>query len=253
MGLSGAYAVAIAAMAASFWLTVTLPELSSGQRGDVPRNDAQPAAPDTLKDAQAKAAARPAKPSMLTIARSHFGVYATIGMGAMLISALRASRQIVIPLWADHIGLDPAAASLIYGISAAIDMAVFYPSGKVMDRYGRIWVAVPSTILMGTAMLALPFALTAPGLIAAALVIGLGNGISTGIIMTTAADASPVAGRNEFLGLWRMLADVGSSGGPLLLSLLTATASLGVAIAAIGALGWIAAAVFWKWLPRPAR
>ena len=45
----------------------------------------------------------------------------------LLLSALRASRQVVIPLWADHLGMDATQASLIYGLSGAIDMLVFYP------------------------------------------------------------------------------------------------------------------------------
>ena len=48
------------------------------------------------------------------------------------------------PLWADHLGLDAATTSLIYGLAGGIDMLVFYPAGKVMDRKGRTWVAVPS-------------------------------------------------------------------------------------------------------------
>ena len=36
-------------------------------------------------------------------------------------------------------------------------MLVFYPAGKVMDRKGRVWVAVPSMLTMGVAMMATPF------------------------------------------------------------------------------------------------
>jgi len=78
---------------------------------------------------------------------SHAGVFLSVGAGVLLLSGLRASRQVVIPLWADHLGLDPTQASLIYGISGAIDMLVFYPAGKLMDRKGRQWVAVPSTLI----------------------------------------------------------------------------------------------------------
>ena len=36
-------------------------------------------------------------------------------------------------------------------------MLVFYPAGKVMDRKGRAWVAVPSMLIMGIAMMLTPF------------------------------------------------------------------------------------------------
>ena len=165
---------------------------------------------------------------------------------------MRASRQVVIPLWADHLGLAPAAASLIYGLAAAIDMAVFYPAGKVMDQHGRIWVAVPSTLLMGLSLMMMSFASSLPMFLVASMLVGLGNGIGSGIVMTLGADASPRAGRAEFLGIWRMLSDIGASGGPVLLSAVTAAASLAGGMLTIGALGLVAAGVFWRWVPRPA-
>ena len=57
-------------------------------------------------------------------------MFLTLGVGILLLSALRASRQVVIPLWADHLGMDPAQASVIYGLSGAIDMLVFYPAAR---------------------------------------------------------------------------------------------------------------------------
>ena len=42
----------------------------------------------------------------------------------------------------------------------------------------------------------------------------------------------------------------GGGGGPLLLSALTAALSLASGIGAIGALGFVAAWMFWRWLPR---
>src|SRR5690606_16272221 len=40
--------------------------------------------------------------------RRHAHVFATLGIATALVSALRSCRQIVIPLWADQIGLDAA-------------------------------------------------------------------------------------------------------------------------------------------------
>jgi MFS family permease len=171
-------------------------------------------------------------------------------MGILLLSALRASRQVVIPLWADHLGLDPTHASLVYGLSGAIDMLVFYPAGKVMDRRGRHWVAIPSTLIMGVALVLIPLTGGFTSLLLAALLIGFGNGISSGLVMTLGADYSPNRGRGQFLGLWRFMADAGSTGGPVLLSAVTAAASLGAGVTATGILGFAAAGVFAVVLPR---
>jgi MFS family permease len=229
-GIPGAYWAGVVAMAAAAALSVTIPDLV-----------AKPAPVDGAPQEQA---------TMRGVAASHAGVFLTVGMGVMLLSALRASRQVVIPLWADHLGMDATQASLIYGLSGAIDMLVFYPAGKLMDRKGRQWVAIPSTLIMGTAMLLIPLSTGFVGLLLAALLIGFGNGISSGLNMTLGADFSPDNGRGQFLGMWRFLADAGSTGGPVLLSGVTAVASLGAGVAATGVLGFAAAAVFGVTIPR---
>ncbi|MGN8129204.1 MFS transporter [Paenarthrobacter sp. 22069] len=229
-GLAGAYWVGVVAMAAAALLSLTIPDLAApdGQPG----RDTGP------------------QPTLRSVAVSHAGVFLSLGVGILLLSALRSSRQVVIPLWSDHLGMDATSASLIYGLSGAIDMLVFYPAGKLMDRKGRQWVAVPSTLLMGTALLLIPLTGSFVGLLLAALLIGFGNGISSGLVMTLGADFSPDRGRGQFLGLWRFMADAGSTGGPVLLSGVTALASLGPGISATGLLGFAAAAVFAVVIPR---
>jgi len=156
----------------------------------------------------------------------------------------------VIPLWADHLGLAPTAASIIYGLVAAIDMSVFYPAGTIMDRHGRLWVALPSVLLMGGALMATSLTTGVVSFLIVSLILGFGNGISSGIVMTLGADSSPAHGRTEFLGIWRLIADVGNSLGPVILSAITAAASLTIGVASVGTLGLAAAAVLWRWLPK---
>jgi len=193
-----------------------------------------------------------AAPEPVTLAstlRDHRRTFLTLGLGVVLVSAVRASRQAVIPLWADHLMLAPAVASLIYGLAGGIDMLVFYPAGKVMDHLGRRWVAVPSMLIMGVAMLLMPLTNGFVTLLIAALAIGFGNGIGSGMIMTLGADHSPRHGRAHFLGVWRLLSDIGSSCGPGLLSFLAASLSLGAGIATTGLLGLVAAAAMAWWIP----
>lgn len=229
-GITAAYWTGVVAMAAAAGLSVTIPDLV--------------AAPGPADGTAAS------QPTLRSVAASHAGVFLSVGLGVLLLSALRASRQVVIPLWADHLGLDATHASLIYGISGAIDMLVFYPAGKLMDRKGRQWVAVPSTLIMGTAMLLIPLSTGFVGLMLAGLLIGFGNGISSGLNMTLGADFSPDNGRGQFLGIWRFMADAGATGGPVLLSGVTAAVSLGAGVGATGVLGFAAAAVFAITIPR---
>jgi MFS family permease len=229
-GIGGAYWVGVAAMAAAALLSLTIPDLAVASTPD--------------------GGHKGPKPTLRSVAVSHSGVFLSLGVGILLLSALRSSRQVVIPLWADHLGMDATSASLIYGLSGAIDMLVFYPAGKLMDRKGRQFVAVPSTLIMGTALLLIPLTGSFVGLLLAALLIGFGNGISSGLVMTLGADFSPDRGRGQFLGLWRFMADAGSTGGPVLLSGVTALATLGAGVSATGMLGFAAAAVFAVVIPR---
>jgi MFS family permease len=128
-GLPAAYVVGIVAVMGAAALGARIPDL------EVP-----PAPPGQ---------AAPAPTTIVSTLRDHRRVFLTLGLGVMLVSAVRASRQAVIPLWADHLMLAPSVASLIYGLAGGIDMLVFYPAGKVMDQKGRRWVAVPSMLIMG--------------------------------------------------------------------------------------------------------
>jgi len=191
----------------------------------------------------------PAPASLASTLRDHRRVFLTVGLGVLLVGAVRASRQVVIPLRADHLALAPAVASLVYGLAGGIDMLVFYPAGKVMDHKGRRWVAVPSMVIMGTALLLLPFTTGFSTLLLVALAIGFGNGIGSGMVMTLGADHAPRHGRAHFLGVWRLMADIGSSSGPVLLSFLAGSLSLAAGIASIGLLAFAAAGVLGKWIP----
>ncbi|GAA5235679.1 MFS transporter [Verticiella sediminum] len=230
-GLSGAYAVAAVAMAGAGFIAWASPDL-----GVEPRDGPAPVRP---------------RIRIVDVMRAHRHVFATLGVGVLLVSVLRASRQVVVPLWAEQLGLEPTTISLVYGLVAAIDMSVFYPAGKVMDQHGRLWVAVPSSVLMGLALIAIPWTHAPIAFVLVCLVLGFGNGIGSGIVMTLAADASPAQGRTQFLGVWRLMSDLGTSGGPALLAAMTSLVSLAAGISVIGCMGLVAAAVFYRWVPRP--
>lgn len=229
-GLGAAYVIGIAAAMVAAAIAMRIPELPTPQ----------------FSTGEAKAA----PVTMFSTLRDHKRVFLTIGWGVLLVSAVRASRQAVIPLWADHLALAPAAASLIYGLSSGIDMLVFYPAGKIMDQLGRRWVAVPSMLIMGTALLLMPLTSGFWPLLLAALAIGFGNGIGSGMIMTLGADHSPRHGRAHFLGVWRLMSDIGASCGPVLLSALAGGLSLAAGIAATGGLALTAAAILARWVPK---
>ena len=118
-----------------------------------------------------------------------------------------------------------------------------------MDVKGRRWVAMPSMIIIGVALMLVPFTTGFVSLLIAAMAIGFANGIGSGLIMTLGADHAPPHGRAYFLGAWRFMSDVGSTAGPALVALLAAAVSLAVGVAATGAFAFTAAAMMARWIP----
>jgi MFS family permease len=227
-GLSGPYCIGIAAIIAAGVIVQRVPDLE-------------------LSEEHRAAASQVTSWSVL---KRYWPMFVTLGSGVMLLSAIRQARQVVIPLWAHHLGLSPATSSLIYGVAGAVDAMTFYPAGRVMDTHGRRWVAVPCVLIIGVSFLLMPLTHGALTLTLVAMLMGFGNGIGSGIVMTLGADTSPAIGRLTFLGIWREVSDIGTSVGPVILSVITALAGLGVGIAASGGIGFAAAVALWTWIPR---
>ena len=226
-GLPGAYYVSLVAMTGAAVIVYRVPDLE--------------------KTDEHRAAA--ADVTSWSILRRYWRIFATLGIGVVLLQAIRQTRQVVIPLWGAHIGLSPTTNSVIYGIAGLVDLMTFYPAGKVMDLHGRRWVAVPCTLILGLSFVIMPLTHAVGTLTVTAMIMGFGNGIGSGIVMTLAADASPEIGRPKFLGLWRELSDTGQGVGPLILSGVTALAGLAAGITVVGVIGFAAAAAMWAFIP----
>ena len=181
-------------------------------------------------------------------------VLSRLGVAAASLSAVRSARQVVLPLWGVSIGLDAQTIALVVGISGAIDFALFYASGQVMDRLGRLWAALPAMLLMGAGFLALSLTHDLPSaamwFAMFAAVLGVGNGLSSGILLTLGADVAPKADPAPFLGSWRTLSDAGGAVSPLLVSAITAISSLAIGTGAMGVIGLLGAVAFLRWVPR---
>ena len=181
-------------------------------------------------------------------------VLVRLGSGAALIGAMRASRQVILPLWAVSIGIADAQTALIIGAAGAIDFALFYASGQIMDRFGRLWSAMPSMIGLGLGHLALAFTHDAKyavaWFIAAAIFMSLANGVGSGILMTLGADLADQKSPAPFLGAWRFTGDAGSAAGPLAIAGLTAAASIAFASGVMGIVGLIGAGILLRYVPR---
>ncbi len=163
--------------------------------------------------------------------------------GAQILGQLiRAARLAIVPVYgAIVLELDVATTGVIIGVSGAVDMAMFPISGYVMDRFGRRYNSIPSFSLMTIGMVVLATATSAQMLWVAAMVLGLGNGLGSGLMMTLGADLAPEGSKGEFLGLWRFIGNFGNSSGPLAVGVVADAGGLG--LAAMVAAGFGVAAV----------
>ncbi len=228
MGTDGAYLVHLVAAAATLGLLWFLPDL--------------PAA-DTPVDPDGPA-------TVWSVFRAHRRVLATVGVAALLVGAARAARITVIPLWCEHAGLDVAQTSLVAGVAGVVEIVLFYPAGALMDRMGRAGVGAASMLVVAAGLAVLPLTHTLATITVAAALVGLGNGLSSGLVLTLGADVAPVHSKSLFFGGWRLIADIGVAAGPLAVGVVATVAPMAVACVASAALGVSAAGTVWRWAPR---
>ncbi|RMG84915.1 MAG: MFS transporter [Chloroflexi bacterium] len=179
------------------------------------------------------------------VMRQHRSILVSAGSGALFAQMLRAGRRVILPLYAaDVLGLDAQAIGFIISLGALIDMVLFYPAGWLMDHRGRKYAIVPPFILQSLGMALIPFTADFSGLLAAAMLMGFGNGLSAGTMMTLGSDLAPADTRGEFLGVWRLIGDTGATGGPVIVGGIADVLTLGASALALALAGLTGAAIF---------
>lgn len=161
------------------------------------------------------------------------------GTAIVMLQVLRASREIVLPLWGDHLGLSATLIGSVMSAGAALDLALFIPSGLIMDGAGRKVAAGLCIGLFSCGMLLLGFTTGVPGFFLASLVMGFGNGFGAGINMTMGTDLAPDGAVSEFIGIWRLFGDVGAAAGPSIIGLVAAAGGLVTALLTAAAIGFV--------------
>ena len=187
---------------------------------------------------------------LLDVLRSHGRVLASAGTAQIFGQMIRAGRVVIIPLFAaDALGLEVDQIGFIVSLSAAVDFSLFLVAGWLMDRHGRKFAIVPCFSIQALGMALVPLTASFGGLLFAAVVIGLGNGLGAGTMMTLGADLSPDESRGEFLGVWRLISDVGFTGAPLVIGTVADLLVLSSAIWVIAGSGLAAAGIFLLFVP----
>ncbi|BAN03731.1 MFS transporter [Ilumatobacter coccineus] len=161
--------------------------------------------------------------------RVHRRVLALVAFVPMLTMAVREGRYVVVPLIGDDLGLSPTAVGALVTVGTAADLVLFPVAGYVLDRFGRLAAMVPSFGLIAIGLVVLGFADTTGAAVVAGAIMGIGNGLSSGSLLTLGSDLAPADAPGPFLAAIAVIQDVGKIIGPLLVGFVGSAASLGTA------------------------
>merc|ERR1712232_781584 len=132
----------------------------------------------------------------------------------------RESRNVLVPLYGDDMNVGSDAIGIAVSVSYLVDSCLFPFVGYLSDKHGRKVTGNPAFACLSIGLLALATANSFGMLVLTALLIGFGNGLSSGLVMTTGVDAAPPEPETGvFLGWYAVFYDSGSFAGPVLIGL----------------------------------
>lgn len=120
----------------------------------------------------------------------------------------------LIPDWSEHLGI--ANKGLFFTAFTLSSIAIRFISGKVADRYGRIRVMFVGLLVVAFAVLLLGLGNSIEGLIAGAIVYGIGTGILSPAVNAWTIDLSLPQHRGKAMATMYIALEIGIGGGALL-------------------------------------
>jgi MFS family permease len=126
----------------------------------------------------------------------------------------------------DNVGVSVPEIGYAFSAGYMLDSFLFAPVGWAMDVYGRKACGVPAFFVLALGLFMIPMVSSAQGLLVVSTVMAVGNGLSSGLLMTIGTDLAPRAYAGEFIGVWHLVCDAGALCGPLLLGIVSDVSSL---------------------------
>ena len=162
-------------------------------------------------------------------------VFAT---GASLM--FRLTLQSMLPLYAGaYLGFTPVEVGALFSISGVVVFVMILPAGFVLDKVGRKWATVPSTIIPAVVFLIIPLADTFLQLAVLVSLIGIASGLSLGCLATSTYDVAPQHARGRLQAMRRTFADLAGLGAPLAGGMLANAFNPGVPFIALTPILWL--------------
>lgn len=173
-----------------------------------------------------------------------------LGTASAILTFARTTRNVGLPLWALHINLEVSQATLIIGLAGALDFALFYLGGKVIDTKGRTWAAVPTLVATGIGLMLIGTSNDAISFLLVAILLAVANSVGSGLVMTIGADLAPADARNEFLASFRLILDSGVALAAPTIALTTVLVGLSGGLVIIGGITVFGGWMMYQYLPK---
>jgi MFS family permease len=160
----------------------------------------------------------------------------------------------VIPILArDRLALSTDRIGLGLALASVVGLALAYPAGMLVDRYGRKTVIVPATVMAGVSLVLFVLAPSYAWFLVGCVAWSAAAGVSGAAPATYAADVAPAGMNAAAISGYRMLSDLGYVIGPIALGagadLFGADATLSVTALLLV----VVSLVFWRLAPESFR
>lgn len=165
-------------------------------------------------------------------------------IGMIGLTIVRSGHGLLIPLWADHLGLAAHSIGIITSSAALVELLLVIPGGRLSQVRGAHRVAVITIASLTLSLCLIPLTTTFTTLLMAAIVAALGNGLGSGINMIIGVSLAPDRHAGQFLSIWRFITDAGLSLGPFLVGFIASVFTLAGAPYAVAIVGIAAGSQF---------
>ena len=136
----------------------------------------------------------------------------------------------MLPLYTQgELGYSASLTGAVFTIAGLATFAMIAPTGFISDKLGRKWAAGPAAALSVVAFVVFPVASNFAQLAAAAVVVGVANGLALGAMTIYTYDIAPTRARGQLQALRRAVGELGALTSPPLAALAASAHSPGAA------------------------
>jgi len=158
--------------------------------------------------------------STISMCSKYAGFMFYLGIYIFITCLIRETRKYVLTLAIHQTELNDEYVGFVNSFSFMIDVLCVPLAGIIMDKYGRKYTAVPYVGFMSLGFAFLLLTSGFWGVLIAGGIMGLGNGIGSGVITTMSVDLAPDEDRSSFLSTFRLYDSTGRLLGPFLLGIM---------------------------------